>query len=114
MAKSPITTHVLDIARGHPAHGVPVLLERDKRGEFVEVSRRTTDDDGRVNDLIGAHALEAGHYRLTFDVSEYHAAHGVTSFYPTVQITFTVSDARDHYHVPLLLSPFGYSTYRGS
>jgi 5-hydroxyisourate hydrolase len=114
MQRSPITTHVLDVSRGHPAHGVPVVLEREKRGEWFEVSRRTTDDDGRIHDLIAPHALEAGHYRLTFDVAAYNAAHGITSFYPTVQITFSIVDPRAHYHVPLLLSPYGYSTYRGS
>jgi 5-hydroxyisourate hydrolase len=107
---SGITTHVLDTARGRPAVGVPVRLERaDDRG-WEEVGRATTDGDGRVRDLLSS-PPEAGRYRLTFETSAYL---GQAGFYPEVSVTFETGPGQDHYHVPLLLSPFGYSTYRGS
>ena len=104
---SGITTHVLDTARGRPAAGVPVLLERAVDGGWQGVGRGTTDADGRVSDLLAGRPRE-GRYRLTFDTG----AH--SSFYPEVTVTFVVAGGEEHYHVPLLLSPFGYSTYRGS
>ena len=114
-----ISTHVLDTARGVPAAGVSVLLERlDAAGGLDasrEISRATTDADGRVRELVspGA-AAEAGRYRLTFDTGAYFAALGVEAFYPSVAVVFEVRDLTQHHHVPLLLSPYGYSTYRGS
>lgn len=108
-----ITTHVLDTARGKPARGVPVKLEKLEKkdgAKFVELGRGVTDDDGRCKTLLGDDAVEAATYRLTFDVSSYLDG----AFFPTVEITFAVRDAGQHHHVPLLLSPFGYSTYRGS
>ena len=103
-----ITTHVLDTARGRPAPGVPVRLLRGLHdGELL--AEAVTDADGRVGEL-GPEALPAGTYRLVFDVAAYA---GADAFFPEVAITFAVSDQR-HHHVPLLLSPFGYSTYRGS
>src|SRR5262245_33194966 len=112
---SGITTHVLDLALGRPARGVPVTLEVQAEGGWVTLAQRTTDGDGRVKDLIAAGTkVSAGRYRLTFDTAEYARARGVPTFYPEVQITFEIRDADQHYHVPMLLSPFGYSTYRGS
>src|SRR5437870_227836 len=108
---SAITTHVLDVSRGRPAAGVSVRLDRVGAGQIGEGG---TDADGRLRTLMGATALEAGVYRLTFGVGEYFRAAGVEAFYPSVEITFEVRDAGQHYHVPLLVSPFGYSTYRGS
>jgi 5-hydroxyisourate hydrolase len=111
-----ITTHVLDLELGRPASGVRVTLEihRPDRG-WVELARRTTDGDGRVKDLIAAGgSLDAGRYRLTFATGEYFGARNVRTFYPAVPVEFEIGDATQHYHVPLLLSPFGYSTYRGS
>lgn len=105
---SQVTTHVLDTARGRPAAGVPVALRRG--GEAV--AEALTDDDGRVAGL-GPDHLEPGDYSLRFDTGSYHSSQGVEGFYPEVVVAFTVSGA-DHYHVPLLLSPFGYTTYRGS
>jgi len=102
---SMVTTHVLDTARGRPAAGVPVSLRRDDDVLAVAV----TDADGRIDDL-GPDALEEGIYQLVFDVAAYAEDEG---FFPEVTITFRVADVR-HHHVPLLLSPFGYSTYRGS
>ncbi len=107
-----VTTHVLDTALGRPAAGVPVSLER-LDAAMTTIAEGVTDDDGRVTDL-GPQRLEPGPYRLSFDTDAYFAASGSTGFFPEVAIAFTVADASEHYHVPLLLSPFSYSTYRGS
>ena len=106
---SGITTHVLDTARGRPAPGVPVVLERAAGSGWDLVGRGTTNADGRASELL-ASPPEPGRYRLTFDTGSYLEA----GFYPEVSVTFDVSSGEEHYHVPLLLSPFGYSTYRGS
>ncbi|MGP4015390.1 hydroxyisourate hydrolase [Saccharopolyspora sp. 5N708] len=112
---SAITTHVLDAARGTPAAGVAVRLETaaDPLADWTALAEGRTDDDGRIKEL-GPARLGAGDYRLTFDTGGYFDRHGVASFYPQVQITFRITDPAQHYHVPLLLSPFAYSTYRGS
>lgn len=111
---SPITTHVLDTSRGRPAADVPVVLERLTDAHPHAVARGRTDADGRLRDLLPPGPLQAGIYRLTFDTGSYFGVHGVEAFYPEVSVLFTVRDGEEHYHVPLLLSPFGYSTYRGS
>ena len=113
---SAITTHVLDTSRGRPATGVPVELAiRDESGAWRPIGRGATDADGRLRTLIPAgEALVAGVYRLVFDVEKYFSAADVRGFYPRVIVEFTVADGEPHYHVPLLLSPFGYSTYRGT
>ena len=109
-----ISTHVLDVARGKPAHEVPVHLEKKEGQAFTSLRTAKTDADGRVKDLVPEGKLEAGTYRLTFDTAAYFGALGVEGFYPEAAVVFVVRDADAHYHVPLLLSPFGYSTYRGS
>jgi 5-hydroxyisourate hydrolase len=112
---SAITTHVLDTARGRPAAGVEVALERVDGGRAEVLARGTTDADGRLRDLLAPGApLAAGTYRLVFHTGAYFRAQGVDGFYPEVPVLFQVRDGEAHYHVPLLLSPFGYSTYRGS
>jgi 5-hydroxyisourate hydrolase len=111
---SAITTHVLDLARGKPARGIAVLLERAGAPQSTVLARATTDADGRVKAFSPAPVLQQGAYRLTFDVAAYFTAANVESFYPRVVIEFEIRDASQHYHVPLLLSPYGYSTYRGS
>lgn len=113
---SAITTHVLDISRGRPAAGVHVVLEmRVAGGGWREIGRGVTDGDGRLRDLLAEEfAPEEGSYRLTFDAETYFAAQGAQGFYPEISVAFVVRDAGAHYHVPLLLSPYGYSTYRGS
>lgn len=111
---SPITTHVLDTALGKPAAGVPVQLYRVAGGEEAAIGEGVTNDDGRVADLLEPGALDAGTYRIVFAIGAYFANTGRESFYPHAEIVFIVKDAAAHYHVPLLLSPYGYSTYRGS
>ena len=113
---SGITTHVLDTSRGRPAAGVGVRLEtRVAGGAWQTLGRGVTDVDGRLRDLLAEDtALTEGSYRLTFDAASYFAAQGTAGFYPEISVTFVVRDAAAHYHVPLLLSPYGYTTYRGS
>ena len=113
---STITTHILDTSRGRPAAGVGVKLEALNTGErWSQLAQAQTDEDGRVKafDLIEPQ-LPAGTYRLTFAVGGYFEALNQESFYPEVVVTFRVEGGSKHYHVPLLISPFGYSTYRGS
>ncbi|MBW0102858.1 hydroxyisourate hydrolase [Pseudonocardia sp. KRD291] len=102
-----LSTHVLDAVAGRPAAGVAVTLEHD--GAVVATAR--TDDDGRVRDLG---PLGTGTHRITFDTGGFFAETGRQAFYPEVTVAFTVTDPGAHHHVPLLLSPFAYSTYRGS
>jgi 5-hydroxyisourate hydrolase len=112
---SAITTHILDISKGCPARGVSVTLERQTSIGWEIVGKGATDEDGRLRDLLDSKAiLQTGNYRLTFDTGKYFAQQQIEGFYPQVTVAFTVRDAAQHYHVPLLLSPFGYSTYRGS
>ncbi len=107
---STITTHILDVSIGRPAARVMVTLERETNGAWERLGSQRTDDDGRARELL-TEPLVVGAYRLTLDVSSYF---DVEAFYKEVTISFVVRDASQHYHVPLLLSPFGYSTYRGS
>jgi 5-hydroxyisourate hydrolase len=113
---SAITTHILDISRGLPASGVLVVLEvRSAIGDWQVVGHGMTDVDGRARELLLADTpLAEAVYRLTFDTGAYFAAQNIENFYPEVTVVFTVRDVAAHYHVPLLLSPFGFSTYRGS
>lgn len=113
--RGPITTHVLDLASGRPAAGVEVeLAVREGEGWRV-LGAGATDADGRLPTLLApGPKLEPAIYRLVFAVGKWFAAQGVATFYPRVEILFEVRDPGQHYHVPLLLSPFGYSTYRGS
>ena len=106
-----ISTHVLDAVAGAPAPDMSLRLERAD-GPLVGSGR--TDADGRCPELTEGLELETGVYRLRFDTGAWFAARGVATFYPTVDIAFEVTDAAAHYHVPLLLSPFAFSTYRGS
>ncbi|HEX2724087.1 MAG TPA: hydroxyisourate hydrolase [Gemmatimonadaceae bacterium] len=108
---STVSTHVLDTALGSPAKGVRVTLERD----HSLIGSGVTDEDGRVRDLLErGSSLGEGEYKLTFSVGEYFAASKTPTFYTKIVITFLVEGGGGHYHVPLLVSPYGYSTYRGS
>lgn len=112
---SGITTHVLDTARGRPAAGIAVTLALQSDQGWQPLGQATTDADGRVHSLLPEDFTFApGVYRLTFDTEAYFAAQQLENFYPQISISFVVRAAAQHYHVPLLLSPYGYSTYRGS
>jgi 5-hydroxyisourate hydrolase len=113
---SAITTHILDTSKGRPASGVPVTLEIQAAEQSWElIGKGRTDADGRLKELLPEkHLLAGGIYRLTFNTSLYFASENVESFYPEVVVIFHVRDEAQHYHVPLLLNPYGYSTYRGS
>jgi 5-hydroxyisourate hydrolase len=112
---SHITTHVLDTSRGTPAAGVAVTLERQVAADqWQPVAAGETDADGRLRTLTSGADAAAGVYRLVFDTAGYFGSHGERTFYPRVSICFETADTQPHYHVPLLVSPFGYTTYRGS
>jgi 5-hydroxyisourate hydrolase len=109
-----VSTHVLDTARGRPATSLSVTLSlRRSDGVWAAVGHAVTDSDGRIQDLA-AGSPAAGVYRLDFDTARYFEDLGITGFYPVVSVVFTRLDPGDHIHVPLLLSPFGYTTYRGT
>jgi 5-hydroxyisourate hydrolase len=110
-----VSTHVLDTALGRPATGVPVTLShRGSAGAWSVVGRAVTDVDGRVRELSEGGGLAAGVYRLDFDTAHYFEAQGTRGFYPEVSVVFTLPDFGANVHVPLLLSPFGYATYKGT
>ncbi len=111
-----VSTHVLDTSLGKPAKEVAVRLERHEgTGDWRMVRLARTDQDGRCADLVPAgENLSPGIYRLTFDTAGYFGAQEIQGLYPLVQVTFSVRDGETHFHIPLLLSPNGYTTYRGS
>lgn len=113
---SPITTHILDIAAGKPAAGVAVRLERQGNdSQWCALATGATNEDGRVPELLADdHSLESGVYRITFDTGAYFKSTNTEGFYPEASVVFEIRNTNQHYHIPLLLSPFGYSTYRGS
>jgi 5-hydroxyisourate hydrolase len=112
---SAITTHVLDTARGLPARALPVRLEiLSGKGRFRTLAHGVTDASGRILDLGPEGPPKRGVYRLTFDTAGYFRAKKTPCFFPSVSVLFEIEDPAQHYHVPLLLSPFGYSTYRGT
>lgn len=107
-----VSTHVLDAARGRPAAGVGVRLERrTDDGAYTELARAATDDDGRIRAWP---VPDPGTYRLVFDTGGYFSGRGQSTFYPEVTVTFAITAPDEPHHVPLLLSPYAYSTYRGS
>ena len=107
---SPITTHVLDTTKGCPAANIIVTLEFLDKNSWVQVAKDKTDSDGRIMNWM-KDAAKIGEYRITFATASYHENKG---FFPSVSINFCIDNPDQHYHVPLLLSPFSYSTYRGS
>ena len=109
---APITTHILDTSAGEPAAGVEVRLSRDGTSDILAAG--VTNADGRVEKWSQSFELELANYTLSFDVDDYFSSRGEKSFYSTIQISFKIASSDQHYHVPLLLNPFGYSTYRGS
>jgi 5-hydroxyisourate hydrolase len=110
-----ISTHILDLARGKPASDVPVRLEiQEAEGEWRLLQSAQTDQDGRCAQLLSGEDLPPGRYRLVFDTATYFHALEVDGLYPVVEITFQVREGESHFHIPLLLSANGYTTYRGS
>lgn len=107
-----LSTHVLDLASGKPARNVEVVLYRREANERREIARSRTDENGRIASPFGGE-LAAGEYELEFAAGAYFSSAGATCFYESIPVRFR-ADAGAHYHVPLLLSPWGYSTYRGS
>jgi 5-hydroxyisourate hydrolase len=108
-----LSTHVLDASAGRPAPGVPLTLYRRAGGSWEQIGRGVTDDDGRCTTLA-PDGLQDADYRLVFDTATYFSASGQTGFHPEVSVVFRITDPDRHHHVPLLLSPFAYSTYLGS
>ena len=111
---SQITTHVLDTASGKPAVGVPIHLYQQNDDGWQKLGCGITNSDGRVKGLVDDGVLPGGIYRMHFDTKSYFLSSEIEGFYPYVDVVFELDDSGSHYHVPLLLSPFGYSTYRGS
>jgi len=111
-----ISTHILDTTRGKPAAAVPVRLDyHESTGAWRQISAQKTDADGRCSQLFDEDSgLAEGLYRLTFDTAAYFASQGICGLYPVVEITFEVRSGESHFHIPLLLTPNGYTTYRGS
>jgi 5-hydroxyisourate hydrolase len=113
MSVSQVTTHILDTGSGRPATGVAVVLYVRDGDDWTLVGKGETDADGRIKNL-GPERIPGGAYRLNIATGAYYEGLGTETFFPEVDLHFTVSDAGEHYHVPLLLSPFAFSTYRGS
>jgi len=111
-----VSTHVLDTTLGKPARDMSVRLERhESSGQWEMIASARTDQDGRCGQLMAENSkLSPGIYRLTFDTAGYHMSLGTSGLYPIVQVTFSVRDGETHFHIPLLLSPHGYTTYRGT
>ena len=112
-SKSPVTTHILDLGSGTPAAGVAVALYRVDDQQETCIARGTTDSDGRIMNWFDD-AVEAGHYRIRFATGDWYQAAGLETFFPEVCLYFRITDPGSHYHVPLLLNQWGFSTYRGS
>ena len=110
-----ISTHILDLTRGRPADGVPVRLHRHEHASWRLVAARRTDNDGRIATMLPLdEMLQEGFYRLRFGTSAYFRRQGFETFHPFVDIAFQVRNTEEHYHVPILITPHSYSTYRGS
>lgn len=108
-----LTTHVLDTSKGKPAEGVTIILYLGGNDEWKEIARTKTNVDGRSPGAVNSEDLQEGIYKLRFETKDYFDKDRIVTFYPYVEIIFEITNA-EHYHVPLLLNPFGYSTYRGS
>jgi 5-hydroxyisourate hydrolase len=111
---SQITTHILDTTKGKPASGVSIILYQQINNTWTELAKGITNSDGRIPDLVSKDKiLETGSYKMKFETKAYFDKDHIASFYPCVEIVFDIT-TKEHYHIPLLLNPFGYSTYRGS
>ncbi|HEX8331636.1 MAG TPA: hydroxyisourate hydrolase [Segetibacter sp.] len=111
---SQLTTHILDTTKGKPAEGVTIILYQGGNDEWNEIARGNTNSDGRIKDLLDSNnTLQLGIYKMRFETKDYFDKTSTQTFYPYVEIVFDIQN-NEHYHIPLLLNPFGYSTYRGS
>lgn len=111
---SQITTHILDTTKGKPAPGITIILSKGENDEWTEVARGITNNDGRIPALLGPQTLlPLGIYKMRFETKDYYDNNNTSTFYPYVEIIFDVN-SHEHYHIPLLMNPFSYSTYRGS
>jgi 5-hydroxyisourate hydrolase len=111
---SKITTHILDTTKGRPADGVTIILYGGENDEWTEIERKVTNSDGRIADLLNKDdQLKYGIYKMRFETKDYFDKDRLKTFYPYIEIIFEI-EPNQHYHIPLLLNPFGYSTYRGS
>lgn len=114
-AQNPLSVHVLNLENGLPSGNVKVTLEAQQNDKWTEISSSTTDDQGRINDLYPKDtALQKGVYKVTFKTGDWFRQKNQRSFFPEVPVVFVIDGSLDHYHIPLLISPYGYSTYRGS
>jgi len=111
---NPLTTHVLNTATGRPAAGLRISLEKMFTGQFEPAGTGVTNEDGRLDEPLIVDGWGAGVFRIRFETGSYFAMRGEACFYPHVEVVFEVREPEQHHHVPLLLSPFGFSTYRGS
>ncbi|MBC7888135.1 MAG: hydroxyisourate hydrolase [Ferruginibacter sp.] len=110
---SQVTTHVLDTSKGKPAWGIAIVLYEQVGQEWFEIAKGITNKEGRLTNLLQEdEELALGIYKITFDIKHYFSADDIATFYPAVEIIFEINTI-EHYHIPLLVSPFGYSTYRG-
>lgn len=111
---SQLTTHILDTSKGQPAPGITIILYRSETNAWTELTRGITNADGRIPDLLKKEEiLQNGSYKMRFETKDYFNKDNITTFYPYIEIVFIITTS-EHYHIPLLLNPFGYSTYRGS
>nr|WP_228258879.1 hydroxyisourate hydrolase [Acinetobacter ihumii] len=114
-ADNPLSVHVLNLQTGLPSEKVSVVLEENKNGQWVKLNEKMTNENGRITALYSENKkLEQGIYRVTFKTGDWFKQHNQSSFFPEVPVIFNVDGAVKHYHIPLLLSPYGYSTYRGN
>ncbi|XP_068201945.1 5-hydroxyisourate hydrolase-like [Palaemon carinicauda] len=114
MAGNPITCHVLDTATGKPAASMKISLHRQTKAGWQELVSKVTNSDGRAGQFLSQEAFTKGIYKMYFDTADYFKQQNTKGFYPYVEIVFEIEQPEEHYHIPLLLSPYGYSTYRGS
>ncbi|CAL8105671.1 unnamed protein product [Orchesella dallaii] len=112
--ENPLTSHVLDTAIGRPAVGVPVTLSKHENGQWRNISKQLTNSDGRVGNMISSEEFSSSRYKLTFETLSYYDSRGEKTFYPYIEVIFEIESPEEHYHVPILLSAYGFSTYRGS
>lgn len=113
--KNPVSVHVLNLQTGIPSTGVTVELDQQRDGSWVKLASGVTDANGRISALYPqGKTAESGNYRVVFKTGDYYAAMKQKTFFPEIPVIFTLDNPGQHYHIPLLLSPFGYSTYRGN